>query len=202
MLRDGPYLRENPDDAKTLQLGATSGATTLTASGHAPFVATDVGRHYRLRDARVDPDDADEMQYRWGWVKATGYVSATVLNVTVIGAGVENEAFWNTNATASWRMGVFSDTTGWPRAGWISNQRQWLGGGLAALDGTYASMIGAEEVMSPGVEADSAIEFRAIDAQGQRIHSPDRPHGRNADQVLGPEERFSPGGAFGIGLKP
>lgn len=165
-LKDGPYLRENPDDSKTLQLGATSGATTLTASGHTPFVSTDVGRHVRLRDHRV-VDTEDE--YRWGWVKITGYTSSSVVSVTVMGAGEENEAFWNTDATASWRLGVFSDTTGWPRAGWISNQRQWLGGGLASLDGVYGSMIGAEEVMSPGAEADDAIEFRAIDAHGQRI---------------------------------
>lgn len=168
-LTDGPYLRENADDSKTLQLGAQSGSTTLTASGHAPFVTTDVGRHYRLRDVRVDPDDEEQFEYRWGWVKATAYVSSTVLTVTVMGAGLENEDFWSTEPTASWRAGVFSDTTGWPRAGWIASQRLWLGGGLAALDGYFASRTGAEEVFSPGAEADDGMEFRAIDAQGQRI---------------------------------
>lgn len=45
----GPFLDENTDETKTLQLGAATGSTTMTASGHAPFTADHVGSLWKLR---------------------------------------------------------------------------------------------------------------------------------------------------------
>jgi hypothetical protein len=93
--RNGPYLPTNTSGT-TLQPAATSGTTTVTASS-ALFASTDVGRVLRIQNGAT-----------WGWARITGYTSSTVVTVSVGGA------FASTSATTTWRLGVWSDTTGWP----------------------------------------------------------------------------------------
>ena len=96
--QDGPYLPVNTTTT-TLTPGALTGATTITAST-ALFAATDVGRVLRYRP---------NTSVNWGWARITGFTSATVVNIT-----------WQTTpggsaaASTAWRLGAWSDTTGWP----------------------------------------------------------------------------------------
>jgi hypothetical protein len=92
---DGPYLAQNAT-AVTMVAGAGTGATTITASV-ATFAATDVGRLVRLKNGA-----------NWAWLQITGFTSTTVVNATVRGGTAP------TVATALWRLGVWSDTTGYP----------------------------------------------------------------------------------------
>lgn len=101
---DGPYLPVN-DTTTTLTLSGTSGSVTVTASSATGindgdgFQTTDVGRLIRWNDGT-----------NWTWLEITARSSTTVVTATIRGdnAGA-------TTATTEWRLGLFSDTTGWPK---------------------------------------------------------------------------------------
>lgn len=110
VLDDGPYLDENTT-ATTMSLSATTGSVTVTASA-STFASTDIGRLIRIKHGST-----------WGWAKITAYTSATVVTASV------GSAFGGTGAVTTWRLGVWSDRTGWPRAitffktGWLWEDR-------------------------------------------------------------------------------
>lgn len=115
---DGPYLDQNTTGT-TLTASAGSGAITITASavtginGGAGFATTDVDRAVRIKSAGG----------AWGWARITGWVSTTVVNATVVQTV-------GTVATTEWRLGLWSDTTGWPASGCIHEDRLvFFGGG-------------------------------------------------------------------------
>ena len=93
---DGPYLDVNTTTT-TFTPSAASGAITVTAST-ATFASTDVGRLIRIKEGGS-----------WGWLKITGYTSSTQVNADVKGANLAATA-----AVTDWRLGAWSDTTGWP----------------------------------------------------------------------------------------
>jgi len=93
---DGPFLDVNVS-ATTMTPSHSSGSSrTITASG-STFASTDVGRLIRLKHSST-----------WGYAKITGYTSATVVTVTIL------NDFGGTGSTTDWRLGAWSDTTGWP----------------------------------------------------------------------------------------
>ena len=92
---DGPY--EDEINTPTITPSATSGNITLTAS--APLFDPDhVGALWRIRHGTT-----------WGYVKITGYTSATVVSATV------KKTLGGTGASAGHREGAWSDLNGWPR---------------------------------------------------------------------------------------
>lgn len=119
--QDGPYLEENTTATTMALTTGTAGTVgdTLTASattginGGDGFKTTDVGRLVRILSSGS----------KWSWVRITGHTSSTVVTVDVRGAN--NGA---TVGTTSWRMGAWSDTTGWPRAVAFFQQRMVAGG--------------------------------------------------------------------------
>jgi hypothetical protein len=105
---DGPWLAENADSARTLAAAATSGlGIAVTASGHAPFVSSDVGRSLRLSHGTSEP----------GWAVIVGYVSASQVTVDI------RRAFASTAATTDWQLGAWSTATGYPQAVAFFEQR-------------------------------------------------------------------------------
>lgn len=110
-LIDGPYDAENTDTAKTLAPAATTGTTTITASGHTPFAATDVGRLVRIKHGST-----------WGYAAITAFTSSSLVTVTV------KKDFGDTAAVSTWRLGLWSNTTGWPAAVCYHEERQVFGG--------------------------------------------------------------------------
>jgi len=84
---------------------ATQTAFNLTASAvtgindDTGFQTTDVGRHIRL----LASDGI------WRWVKIIARTSTTVVTVKVYG-----QALPNTGAITNWKLGAWSDETGWP----------------------------------------------------------------------------------------
>lgn len=61
----------------------------------------------------------------WTWLQITAWSSTTVVTATVMGVDLLNG-----NATAIWRLGLFSDTTGYPTCGGYHENRFWFGGVL------------------------------------------------------------------------
>ena len=117
VLIDGPYLSENTTTTTMTPSAATGAGVTLTASAVTGinagqgFLSTDVGRLIRLKQGSV-----------WGYVQVTGYTSTTVVTVTVI------NTLTSTAAKTAWRMGLYSDTTGYPTCGTFYGDRLYRGG--------------------------------------------------------------------------
>lgn len=59
----------------------------------------------------------------WTWLKITAVGSTTSVTATVMG-----DALPDATARSTWRLGLFSDTTGWPTIGTFHKGRLWLAG--------------------------------------------------------------------------
>lgn len=138
---DGPYLDENADNNHTLTPSGTTGAITITASRDT-FVATDVGRLVRLKVSAA-----------WGYAKITGFTDAQSVAAVVL------DALDGVAATAAWRLGVWSDTTGYPRAVTFYEQRFWAAGATQFPQRIDGTRIGAFETFTPGVNDDDAVSY-------------------------------------------
>lgn len=101
---------------------------TITAS-EALFVSTDVGRLIRIR-----PDDSSV----WGNATIITYTSSTVVVARV------NSTILKSTTTLEWRLGSWSETTGFPRAVASYEQRNVFGGTKTqpqTLWGSYAGQL-------------------------------------------------------------
>lgn len=105
--QDGPYGETNAEAARTLQPAATEGlGVTVTAAGHAPFAATDLGRLLRLKNGED-----------WGYGVIAEVVSDIEVRVDV------RRAFAATTAAVDWALGAWSETTGFPSTVTFFEQR-------------------------------------------------------------------------------
>jgi hypothetical protein len=116
---DGPYYNANTTGTTLTLSSATPGSgITLTASsatginGGSGFLTTDVGRQVRLKCGST-----------WVWYTITSRTN----NVSV--QGILQSSGGSTAATATWRLGFWSDTTGYPACGVFHQDRLVLGGG-------------------------------------------------------------------------
>lgn len=103
-------------------------------NGDTGFQSTDVGRLIRLKGS----DNA------WRHVQITGYTSSTVVTVALKG-----EPLPDTSAIKEWRMGVWSDTSGWPVVGEFFDDRLWLAAPLGYPDHFASSVVGGYEEFTP-----------------------------------------------------
>jgi hypothetical protein len=121
---DGPYLNINTTST-TLTPSATTGAgITITASA-ALFASTDVGRLIRLKHVST-----------WGYVKITAFTDSTHVTADI------KSTLGGTTAVTTFRLGLYSDTTGYPGAVVFHEDRLFLGGPGASpqrLDGSNSS---------------------------------------------------------------
>lgn len=62
----------------------------------------------------------------WTWGRITSVVSPTVVQFTIIGAPLLYDS--STSVVRTWRLGVYSNTTGWPKCGTYYKGRTWLSG--------------------------------------------------------------------------
>jgi hypothetical protein len=126
------------------------------------FQATDVGRLIRMQEGSV-----------WGWAQVTGVTSTTLVGVHVY------DTLTDTTTKANWRMGAWSDTTGWPRTGAFLENRLWLGGPTGKPQRVDGSKSGLYTTFSPSdldgtVADDAAIDYplNADDLHSVRWLSP------------------------------
>ncbi len=152
---DGPYLPINDIATTATTSGAPTdgGTTTVTFSsvlginGGTGLQTTDVGRQIRC-----------QFNGNWSWGRIATRSSTTVCSVTwVDGQG-------GTTASLSWRLGAFSDTTGYPGAVAIFQGRVFWGG--TPLNPRYIgySYSGLPEKFFP-----SDIDGTVTDAHGGAI---------------------------------
>jgi hypothetical protein len=129
---DGPYLAENTTATTLTPSAFAPGAgVTLTASAvtginqNQGFQTTDVGRLIRIKEGSI-----------WGYVQITARTSTTVVTVTII------NSLTNVNAKTKWRMGLYSDTTGYPACGTFYGDRLYRGGVPEQPDRLDGSKVG------------------------------------------------------------
>ncbi|MFO0253731.1 MAG: hypothetical protein ACK52V_06415 [Betaproteobacteria bacterium] len=130
---DGPYLATNTTTTTLTPSSHTPGTgVTLTASataginGGQGFLVTDIGRSIRLREGST-----------WGWVTITGWTSSTVVTVTI------HTTLTNSGGKVNWRMGLWSDTTGYPVCGTFYDDRLFMAGAATSpqrLDGSKTGL--------------------------------------------------------------
>lgn len=143
--KDGPYLNLNTTTT-TFTPSATSGSVTITASANT-FASTDVGRVIRIKHSST-----------WGWATITAYTSATQVTATT------GSNFGATTASADWRLGLWSATTGYPSCVTFFEDRLFWAGSTAAPQRLDGSRTGDYENFAPSaadgtVAADHAVSF-------------------------------------------
>ena len=147
-LIDGPYLPENTETT-TLTLSGTSGSVTVTASavtginGGSGFLSTDVGRLFRWKDPANN----------WTWLEITAVGSTTSITATIKGPNASAGT-----ATNDWRLGVYSETTGWPRVVTFFQDRLLLAGSDSYPD--------RYDLTRTGGYSDTELQFAPSDADG------------------------------------
>lgn len=138
-LRVNKLTRNGPIELRVrrLVIRSTASATIgLTASsveginGGQGFLATDVGRLIRVKGS----------DQTWRACRILSRSSTTQVQVKL-----EGEPLPNTKAITEWRLGYWSDTTGWPSCGDFFEDRLWLMSSAEAPDLVTGSRVGEYE---------------------------------------------------------
>jgi len=186
---DGPYLPTNTT-ATTFGLSAASGSgITLTASGTtgvnggAGFQTTDVGRIVRIKHSNL-----------WGWGVITARASTTSVTITA------NRTFGATTATVDWRMGVWSDYTGYPAAVSFYGDRLNWGGCTSFPQRMDGSVVGDYENMEPTSFATGSTTDNTVIADDDAIAVTLNANDVNVIKAIGEDEQglivFTVGGEW------
>lgn len=94
----------------------------------------------------------------FGYVKVTGYTSATVVTVTVL-KDLPNSV---TSGTLKWREGAWSDYRGWPSTVTFYKERQVYGGNASQPQTVWFSCTNDFEKFSPTDRIDTTLDTNAI----------------------------------------
>lgn len=153
--QDGPYLDLNITTT-TLTPGATSGvAVTVTASSivgindNTGFQTSDIGRLVRI--------DNPAAAIAWGWGIIVGRTSTTVVTVHT------KKAFAATTADTRWRLGAWSNYTGFPIVATFFEQRLYAANTTKQPQTFWASRSDDFEVQKPDNDADVVEADDAFD---------------------------------------
>ena len=136
---DGPWGEINTTST-TLTPAAVTGNTTITASSttginnNQGFLSTDVGRCIRILKSG-----------KWGSAKITAVNSTTSVAVSVY----NDFDFGATSSSDNWRLGIWSDTTGWPTTATFYQQRLFFANNTTSPNTLWASESGNFETFSP-----------------------------------------------------
>lgn len=135
-------LRSTASTSITINASAVTGINNDVG-----FLATDVGRLLRIRG-----HDGS-----WRALKITGHNSSTQVVATLLG-----EPFEDLQPVSRWRLGHWSDTTGYPNYSYFYQDRLWLFGSDAYPDLAAASVSGRYENMAPSSDTGVVLDTSAI----------------------------------------
>lgn len=154
----GPYMDVN-GETTTLALSGTSGSVTVTASSTTGinddqgFLSTDVGRLIRFKDPAGD----------WSALIITAITDTTHVTASVIGT-LESGAPSAGTATTEWRLGAWSDTTGWPHTTTFHQERLWFGATDDEAQTLWSSNAGDFSQFAPTDTDGTVADNRSITA--------------------------------------
>lgn len=138
--------------ARLLQPSGMTGSVTVTAlADFAPFVSTDLGRMIRFEYPGREPG--------WGIITAVGTSQSVTLRLY--------RDLPSAEPLESWRMGAWSDTTGWPHVATFYQQRLFIARNAKQPQTLWASQSGDFDNMrpdswvagAPSVQDDDALNF-------------------------------------------
>lgn len=114
---DGPYLDQNYDASKTVQVDDTTiGLHTLTVSGFT-LNSSDIGRHVRINHI-----DDNTLEDRWGWGVITSITGSNTATIDM------KQKVWSTGTTTDFRLGAWGAGQGYPTLVSVHGQRLvWAG---------------------------------------------------------------------------
>lgn len=142
-----------PRVARLILASEATNSITLTASAitginnDRGFLATDIGRLIRVYGT-------DGM---WRSLKITAVASTTQVT-----ASLQSEPLANTDAMLKWRLGYWSDTSGWPTTAIFFEDRLWLAGSLEAPDLIAGSLVGAYNKFSQTDPTGEVLDESAV----------------------------------------
>ena len=166
--QDGPWMEINDTDT-TLSSNVTDGrSATITASettginDDLGFSSSDVGRLIRMSNPSTSTAN-------WGWGLVTGSTGSTTLTVDI------KRDFPSTAATTKWRLGAWSDGTGWPGVGTFHEQRLVTARSISEPQTKWYSQTADFENHSPDSPSSSEWEgtVESDDAMNYTISSDD-----------------------------
>lgn len=135
-------------DANTFDLQGSTFTNAYVAGGttfYGVFESTDVGRLIRLKEGSV-----------WGWARITAFTD-------VAHAVVEVEStLTNVNAKNDWRLGVWSETTGYPSCVTFHEDRLFFGGNDEAPQRLDGSRSGDYENFAPSDTSGTITDSHAV----------------------------------------
>lgn len=149
--QDGPYLPTN-DSSATLTSSSASLTTTVTAStitginGGLGFLATDVGRHIRLKSGT-----------NWGYGIISGYLSALSVVVSIPNASPA----WGTTPTTTWRLGLWT-AGNYPSAICFNQDRLFFAGCPQYPNRVDGSNTGNYPLFSPSAADGTVVDSNAL----------------------------------------
>lgn len=177
---DGPYGLLNYTTT-TLTPSAATGSVTVTASsevginGGDGFQSTDVGRLLRIFDGSA-----------WAWGEITAVAATASITVLVVGGS------FPTGATTVWKLGRYSDTTGYPRVGTLHEAR------LAIAETEDIDLSKTDSLSDFGVtdplEATDALSFKVLSREVNEVRWMTTTRGGLAIGTSGGEWLLSGGG--------
>lgn len=139
---DIPFFPKTSSDVEVYRVETTGARTSLAYNAGAPGA-----NEFTLTSAQVQINSAlttgqkllvqrkNTGSGKWGYATITGYTSATVVTVTVV------NTLGGTNASTMWRLGAWSDTTGYPEVVAFYRQRLWFGNTATRPNRLWASAI-------------------------------------------------------------
>lgn len=136
-----------------------STSLTVTASAvtginnNAGFKATDVGRLIRIKG----------LDGSWRPLRITAFTNTTTVTATLLG-----EPFANLRPSGEWRLGYWSETTGYPSCATFHADRLWFGGSVSFPDLLVASVTEDYENMTPSSASGEVLDTHSI---AQRINA-------------------------------
>ena len=143
-----PFMDLNLSDV-TITAGATTGATTLTASA-ALFESGHIGAPFAFQDSGVV-----------GMAVVTGYSSSTLVNATVVRT-LPSAA---TSGTTQWYESAWSNVRGWPRSVAYHNGSLYFGGNATFPNRIWKSQtfdifeMTNTDVLDPGITNEASDPF-------------------------------------------
>lgn len=142
--RIGKLTMSSPD-APDITLRASSKTGINDDRG---FLATDVGRQIRLQDA-------DNM---WRWAVISAVASEVQVTIDV----VSDDPLVLNKKVRFWRLGLWSDTTGWPVCGVLHEDRLWCAGPMLFPDHVVGSRTGRYEIFQQTTRNGVVVDDHAV----------------------------------------
>lgn len=158
--KDGPYGAENLTDTTLTPAAKTGASVSLTASVSL-FASTDVGRLFRIHHDGFTPIA--------GWGTIVTFNSATNVLVSI------SSAFGATTASEVWRLGAWSDTTGYSGTTSFHENRLFFGGTTTEPNTFWGSKTDDYENFEPSnptdlvVADDNGLRFQIASEQSNAI---------------------------------